>query len=57
MMPLVTASLDDFAPRPLTWRTEKFMQLCDFCRNATGKYPDPSYTMFEVIMTTRYPSV
>ena len=49
MMPLVTATLDDFAPRPLIRRTEKFMQLCDFYRNATGKYSHSSYTMFEVI--------
>ena len=57
MMPLVTATLDDFAPRPLIRRTEKFMQLCDFYRNATEKYSHSSYTMFEVIMTTRCPSV
>ena len=44
-----TITLDDFIPKPLTGRTEKFMQLCDFYRNATGKYSHSSYTMFEVI--------
>ena len=47
--PAGTITLDDFIPKPLTGRTEKFMQLCDIYRNATGEYPDSSYTMFEFI--------
>ncbi len=44
-----TITLDDFAHMPLTRRTEKFLKLCDFYRNSTGKYPDSGYRMFEFI--------
>ena len=42
-------TLDDYFPRPLTRRTEKFMKLCDFYVSITGKDPESGYQVYEFI--------
>ena len=42
-------TLDDFIPKPLTGRTEKFMKLCDFYISITGKDPESGFQVFDFI--------
>ena len=42
-------TLDDFIPRPLTRRTEKFTKLCEFYIRTRGKPPESGYQVFEFI--------
>jgi hypothetical protein len=42
-------TLDSFMPKPLTRRTEKFMQLCDFYVSITGKDPESGYQVYDFI--------
>ena len=44
-----TITLDDFAPRPLIRRTERFMQLCEYYVSITGKDPESGYQVYDFI--------
>lgn len=50
-----TMSLDDFIPRPLTKRTERFIQLCELYRSTKGKEPDSPYLVYDFIHDTVLP--
>ncbi len=42
-------TLDSFMPKPLTRRTERFMQLCEFYVSITGKDPESGYQVYDFI--------
>ena len=42
-------TLDDYLPRPLTRRTERFMQLCEFYISITGKVPESGHQVYDFI--------
>ncbi|MCL4332044.1 MAG: hypothetical protein M1162_00795 [Candidatus Thermoplasmatota archaeon] len=48
-------TLDDFAHRPLTKRTEKFLKLCDFYHSVKGEYPDSAYLVYDFIHEHKLP--
>lgn len=48
-------TLDDFVPKPLSKRTEKFLQLCDFYVGITGKHPESGYQVFDFIHEHKLP--
>jgi hypothetical protein len=48
-------TLDEFVLKPLSRRTKKFMSLCDFFREKTGKYPVSGYQVFDFIHETTLP--
>lgn len=48
-------TLDDFVPKPLSKRTEKFLQLCDFYVSITGKHPESGYQVFDFIHEHKLP--
>ncbi len=48
-------TLDDFIPRPLTKRTERFMKLCDFYCAVMGKPPDSPYVVYEFVHDHKLP--
>jgi hypothetical protein len=50
-----TITLDDFIPRPLTKRTEKFLKLCDFYHSVMGKYPESPYLVYDFIHENKLP--
>ena len=50
-----TITLDDFIPRPLTKRTERFLKLCDFYHTVMGKYPDSPYAVYDFIHENKLP--
>ena len=48
-------TLDDFIPKPLTRRTEKFTKLCEFYIKTRGKPPESGYQVFEFVHDCRLP--
>ena len=42
-------TLDRFMPKPLTRRTERFMQLCEFYVSITGRGPESGYQVYDFI--------
>jgi|ACXJ01.1.fsa_nt_gi hypothetical protein len=48
-------TLDDFIPKPLSKRTAKFVQLCDFYVGITGKDPESGYQVFDFIHEHKLP--
>ncbi|MCL4479978.1 MAG: hypothetical protein M1113_00615 [Candidatus Thermoplasmatota archaeon] len=45
-------TLDSFMPKPLTRRTERFMQFCEFYRSTKGKYPESPLLVYDFIHDT-----
>ncbi|EQB72687.1 MAG: hypothetical protein AMDU1_APLC00005G0066 [Thermoplasmatales archaeon A-plasma] len=48
-------TLDDFIPKPLTRRTEKFTKLCEFYIKTRGKAPESGYQVFDFIHEHKLP--
>ncbi|OWP55335.1 MAG: hypothetical protein B2I17_10085 [Thermoplasmatales archaeon B_DKE] len=42
-------TLDHFMQKPLTRRTEKFIQLCEFYRSVNSRYPESPFLVFDFI--------
>ena len=52
----VQITLDQFMPKPLTARMEKFMKLCDFYMAMQGKNPDCPYSIYNFIQDNKLPN-
>jgi hypothetical protein len=49
-------TLDQFIPKPLTFRTEKFIRLCDFYTSINGEHPSCPYDIYNFVQEHKLPN-